>query len=99
MGASLRRGPFPFVETLLLRRALLILALASAGCRADRPAPSSAAATSSTPGAPAPIAEIARAVQPGHPVIFLGLDAADWSLLDVYAQRGVMPNLAKLLAE
>ena len=38
-------------------------------------------------------------MQPGHPVIFLGLDAADWSLLDVYAQRGVMPNLAKLIAE
>jgi len=35
----------------------------------------------------------------GHPVIFLGLDAADWSLLDGYMARGVMPNLAKLAAE
>ena len=41
-----------------------------------------------------------RAESPGHtrsprrPVIFLGLDAADWSLLDDYIARGVMPNLA-----
>lgn len=34
-----------------------------------------------------------------HPVIFLGLDAADWSLLDDYIARGVMPNLARLTAE
>jgi Flp pilus assembly protein TadD len=32
-------------------------------------------------------------------VIFLGLDAGDWSLLDVYIARGVMPNLARLVAE
>src|SRR5207237_4464177 len=35
----------------------------------------------------------------GRPVIFLGLDAADWSLLDQYTARGVMPALAKLAAE
>jgi Flp pilus assembly protein TadD len=46
-----------------------------------------------------------RAEAPGHqpsprrPVIFVGLDAADWSLLDGYMQRGVMPTLAKLTAE
>ena len=46
-----------------------------------------------------------RAESPGHtrsprrPVIFLGLDAADWSLLDGYMARGVMPNLARLSAE
>src|SRR5205814_6520047 len=34
-----------------------------------------------------------------RPVIFLGLDAADWSLLDDYMARGVMPNLARLSAE
>ena len=34
-----------------------------------------------------------------RPVIFLGLDAADWSLLDQYTARGVMPALAKLAAE
>ena len=36
---------------------------------------------------------------PRRPVIFLGLDAADWSLLDGYMSRGVMPNLAALAAE
>jgi len=35
----------------------------------------------------------------GRPVIFLGLDAADWSLLDQNMARGVMPALAKLAAE
>src|SRR5690349_6965414 len=35
---------------------------------------------------------------PGRPVIFLGLDAADWSLLDQYIARGVMPTLATLAA-
>jgi Flp pilus assembly protein TadD len=43
--------------------------------------------------APAPARSARR------PVIFLGLDAADWSLLDGYMARGVMPNLAKLAAE
>jgi Flp pilus assembly protein TadD len=36
---------------------------------------------------------------PRRPVIFLGLDAADWSLLDGYMSSGVMPNLAALAAE
>jgi Flp pilus assembly protein TadD len=46
-----------------------------------------------------------RAEAPGHkrgprrPVIFLGLDAADWSLLDRYIASGVMPTLARLAAE
>ena len=40
-----------------------------------------------------------RAAQPGHPVIFVGLDGADWTLLDEYIARGVMPNLAGLVAQ
>jgi hypothetical protein len=70
-------------------------AMASAACRSDR-------VTSSrehTAGAPAAIPDIAGKAQPGHPVIFLGLDAADWGLLDGYMARGVMPNLARLVAE
>jgi len=57
----------------------------------QRPAP--------TPGAPAAVAEIVRAAQPGRPVIFLGLDAGDWPLLDGYIARGAMPNLGRLVAE
>src|SRR5438034_7088794 len=40
-----------------------------------------------------------RAAQRGHPVIFVGLDGADWTLLDEYIARGVMPNLAGLVAQ
>jgi tetratricopeptide (TPR) repeat protein len=36
---------------------------------------------------------------PRRPVIVLGLDAADWSLLDGYMAHGVMPHLAALAAE
>ena len=53
-----------------------------------------------TPGAPPSVDAIAGNVQPsGRPVIVLGLDAADWSLLDDYIGRGVMPNLGRLAAE
>jgi tetratricopeptide (TPR) repeat protein len=31
-----------------------------------------------------------------HPVLFLGLDGADWQLLDPYLKNGTMPNLAAL---
>ena len=33
------------------------------------------------------------------PLIFIGLDGADWQLLDDYMARGVMPNLARMVAE
>ncbi len=67
---------------------LLVTALA---CRKEPvPAPK--------PGAPPPPApEITRAVrEEAHPVIFVGLDGADWELLDGYMASGVMPNLAAL---
>ena len=32
-------------------------------------------------------------------MIFVGLDGADWQLLDQYMARGVMPNLKRLTAE
>jgi type I phosphodiesterase/nucleotide pyrophosphatase/tetratricopeptide repeat protein len=43
---------------------------------------------------------IQLAGQPGgRPVIFVGLDGADWDLLDDYLVEGVMPNLATLVRE
>lgn len=48
---------------------------------------------------PAGARDISSKTTPGKPVIFIGLDGADWSLLDQYASRGVMPTLAKLVAE
>ena len=35
----------------------------------------------------------------GRRVIFIGLDGADWSLLDAYAADGTMPTLARLVRE
>src|SRR5882724_11765255 len=35
----------------------------------------------------------------GRPVIFIGLDGADWQLLDDYIAAGAMPNLAQLARE
>ncbi|HYS56281.1 MAG TPA: alkaline phosphatase family protein [Thermoanaerobaculia bacterium] len=45
------------------------------------------------------IAEIARLARKSRPIIFIGLDGADWQLLDDYIARGVMPNLARLVGE
>jgi len=51
-----------------------------------------------TPAPPA-VPEIARAVRQARPVLFVGLDGADWQLLDDYVASGVMPNLAALARE
>lgn len=49
--------------------------------------------------APLPAPEIARAVRQARPVLFVGLDGADWELLDGYMASGVMPQLAALARE
>ncbi len=41
----------------------------------------------------------ARSAQGRHRVIVIGLDGADWSLLDRLAAEGRMPNLARLMRE
>src|SRR6185436_4613406 len=56
------------------------------------------AATSSGAEAGA-IEEVVQAARPGPPVLFVGLDGADWELLDPYVAAGRMPHLAALLAE
>jgi len=45
-----------------------------------------------------PVAEVASRATRQPPVIFIGLDGADWNLLDGYMASGAMPNLAKLVA-
>lgn len=45
------------------------------------------------------VPEIATRATNARPVIFLGLDGADWSLLDGYMAAGDMPNLARLVRE
>jgi Flp pilus assembly protein TadD len=71
--------------------AFIFLALAACG----RTPPSPPA----EPGAPPPVAEVVQASREGRRVIFLGLDGADWQLLDGYMAAGVMPNLARLAEE
>src|SRR3954463_199667 len=80
-----------------MRRILLISALLAIilDCQ-KKPAPPRKA------GAPPPPApEIASAVEAAHPVIFVGLDGADWEMLDDLMASGpmvsvTMPNLAAL---
>jgi tetratricopeptide (TPR) repeat protein len=70
---------------------LLVLLLVTAlACRKPPAPPRKAGAP------PPPTPEIASAVRAAHPVIFVGLDGADWELLDDYMAAGVMPNLAAL---
>jgi len=46
-----------------------------------------------------PIPEVARVTGRGRPVLFVGLDGADWDLLDRYVAAGAMPNLGRLVQE
>lgn len=43
------------------------------------------------------IAAVANAAKATRPVIFIGLDGADWQLLDGYMAKGAMPNLKRLV--
>jgi Tfp pilus assembly protein PilF len=45
-----------------------------------------------------PIAAVVARVRKTKPVIFIGLDGADWSLLDPYMASGAMPNLKRLVS-
>ena len=83
-----------------LARTLIAAVLAAAspawsGCGGTPPAPP----LGRTPGAPPAVEGIVRSAKPGRPIIVLGLDAADWSLLDDYMARGVMPTLSRLSTE
>lgn len=46
-----------------------------------------------------PVPEIARLARLSNPVIFVGLDGADWELLDDLIASGSMPNLRRLVTE
>ncbi len=46
-----------------------------------------------------PVPEIAAQTTKARPVIFIGLDGADWQLLDQYMRAGAMPNLQSLVRE
>ena len=44
------------------------------------------------------VPEVAKQTHRARPVIFVGLDGADWQLLDEYIANGSMPNLRRLVA-
>jgi tetratricopeptide (TPR) repeat protein len=48
--------------------------------------------------APGTVPALAAAARGGRPVLFVGLDGADWQLLDRYLAAGAMPELAALVA-
>jgi Flp pilus assembly protein TadD len=43
------------------------------------------------------VPELSRQPRAARPVIFIGLDGADWQLLDEYIGNGSMPNLGRLV--
>jgi len=101
---TLRCGPTPSVcQRSLVRSRRCIdttfclvsigLVIAAVGCRSRQ---SQIPVQSASSGTTVP--QIASRSVPGKRVIFIGLDGADWSLLDQYVARGVMPTLAKLVA-
>jgi tetratricopeptide (TPR) repeat protein len=79
------------------RRVAPLLCLLGAAC--SRQPSESAAPQSSSLSSPAPIPAIVAASRPSKPVIVVGLDGADWQLLDRYMAGGSMPNLQRLVAE
>jgi len=84
-----------------VNRTVLAVALAlpiAAACRREPHIDTGSAAASSNPGT-GTIQAIVENSRKTPPVIFLGLDGADWQLLDSYVRDGNMPNLARLVAE
>ena len=86
---------------LLAGAAILAIALSVVLVRSrrpdSRPVPDSPSAASSS--APEQVTEIVQKSRKTPPVIFIGLDGADWQLLDSYASAGLMPNLKRLAGE
>jgi Tfp pilus assembly protein PilF len=75
--------------------ALLLLA-----CSHDRTDTSSAVgATVPASTSSSGVGQIARSAHAAPPVLFVGLDGADWQLLDDYINAGSMPNLARIVRE
>ncbi len=81
---------------------LVIAGMCAGACvreeeRASPETPSPAAVPAAA--APSPIPKLQAHLTAGRPVVFVGLDGADWQLLDEYMERGAMPNLAALARE
>jgi len=86
----------PIRRTLAAPLIAAILA-ACTSCSGSRSTSSSGPA--SADAAAGRVDAIARASVASPPVLFIGLDGADWQLLDDYMARGLMPNLSQLVRE
>jgi Flp pilus assembly protein TadD len=71
------------------------LALGTLGLWSLRRGRAPAAIRPASPG----VAPLAGQSRSAPPVVFVGLDGADWELLDRYMAAGAMPNLAALVQE
>src|SRR3954470_9645791 len=78
----------PRIVSFVLPAVLLVLSVAACK-KSPQPEPAAQPSTAAVP-------RIARAVHSGRRVLFVGLDGADWELLDGYMQAGLMPHLAAL---
>src|SRR5688500_12070779 len=76
-----------------------IAAMVFRSVRSPEPAAEPPRQTAALAVSAGPVDAIVKASRQSPPVIFLGLDGADWQLLDQYVEDGVMPNLARLAAE
>jgi Flp pilus assembly protein TadD len=86
----------PRLAALFVAVAALAAALAAGLAWYQRGAVSSNASGSTSLVAVPAVAPVAG---PGRRVLFVGLDGADWQLLDRYVAGGTMPNLARLVRE
>jgi hypothetical protein len=94
-GCVTKSWPSPLVRSITLCTVTAAASLLwSTGCSRQSTPPSPA-----TSSAADTIPEIAKAAHSAPPVIFIGLDGADWQLLDAYMADGVMPNLKRLVSE
>lgn len=85
-----RSKSWELAETLTRRLASADIAAEQMSARLRVPAALSATAS---------VPEIVALSDAGRPVIFVGMDGADWQLLDHYIRRGSMTVLAQLRAE
>lgn len=83
--------------TLLIATLPAILACGDRGETGAAPAaPSALAAPVPAPAGPRVIGELAARAVRKPPILFIGLDGADWQQLEPLLARGAMPNLARL---
>jgi Tfp pilus assembly protein PilF len=80
---------------LLVVLSVAVIAIVAAGAWLRQPRPGARRAGAGSLAVPA----IERQARPGRPVIFVGLDGADWRLLDRFMEQGAMPELSRLVAE